>query len=152
MLETIMLTATLAVMPSDDREWAVNRPDRGAHSLVIQRAAQPPTGWESFEACVIDRESGGNPSVTNHEGSGAAGIYQFMPSWRHGLPYMVRDRLVDFGMNPKTARLVRIYLSKTYRIEHYPAAYQRIGFAEAIDRGGWRHWTGGSGCNSLVPY
>jgi muramidase (phage lysozyme) len=33
----------------------------------------------SFEACVIARESGGNPTAVNPV-SGAAGLYQFLPS------------------------------------------------------------------------
>ena len=30
-------------------------------------------------ACIIQAESGGDPTVYNHSGSGAAGLFQFMP-------------------------------------------------------------------------
>jgi resuscitation-promoting factor RpfC len=36
-------------------------------------------GMGSFQACVISRESGGNPSIVNAS-SGAGGLYQFLPS------------------------------------------------------------------------
>lgn len=40
----------------------------------------------SFQACVIARESGGNPSAVNPS-SGAGGLYQFLPSTWAGLGY-----------------------------------------------------------------
>jgi soluble lytic murein transglycosylase-like protein len=33
----------------------------------------------AFQACVIQRESGGNPAAVNPS-SGAGGLYQFLPS------------------------------------------------------------------------
>lgn len=36
-------------------------------------------GFSSFEACVISRESGGNPTAVNPT-SGAGGLFQFLPS------------------------------------------------------------------------
>jgi resuscitation-promoting factor RpfC len=47
-------------------------------------------GMSAFQACVIQRESGGNPSAVNPS-SGAGGLYQFLPStWQalghSGLP------------------------------------------------------------------
>ena len=36
-------------------------------------------GMSAFQACVIQRESGGNPSAVNPS-SGAGGLYQFLPS------------------------------------------------------------------------
>jgi LysM repeat protein len=39
-----------------------------------------------FQACVISRESGGNPRAVNPS-SGAGGIFQFLPSTWHGLGY-----------------------------------------------------------------
>jgi hypothetical protein len=33
---------------------------------------------------VIERESGGYPGIVNSQGSGAAGLLQFMPGWYHG--------------------------------------------------------------------
>jgi resuscitation-promoting factor RpfC len=40
----------------------------------------------SFQACVINRESGGNPRAVNPS-SGAGGIFQFLPQTWHGLGY-----------------------------------------------------------------
>lgn len=40
----------------------------------------------SFQACVIARESGGNPRAVNAS-SGAGGLYQFLPSTWAGLGY-----------------------------------------------------------------
>ena len=37
------------------------------------------SGGSGFQACVISRESGGNPSAVNPS-SGAGGLYQFLPS------------------------------------------------------------------------
>ncbi|MGH3300962.1 MAG: transglycosylase family protein [Streptosporangiaceae bacterium] len=36
-------------------------------------------GMAAFEACVIQRESGGNPAIVN-QSSGAGGLFQFLPS------------------------------------------------------------------------
>ncbi|MDO8308594.1 MAG: transglycosylase SLT domain-containing protein [Actinomycetota bacterium] len=135
---------------SDAREWSVQRPNRGAYSRLVALASLPPRGWEAFAACVIRRESHGNPSVLNHEGSGAAGLVQFMPDWRHGAPFIVRERLIQFGMPAKVARTVRLYLSKVHYIHKYPEVYQRIAFAEVLEDGEWRHWSGHT-CNGLRP-
>ncbi len=43
-------------------------------------------GMGSYQACVIARESGGNPSAVNAS-SGAGGLYQFLPSTWAGLGY-----------------------------------------------------------------
>ena len=43
-------------------------------------------GMGAFEACVISRESGGNPRAVN-PGSGAGGLFQFLPSTWAGLGY-----------------------------------------------------------------
>jgi resuscitation-promoting factor RpfC len=40
----------------------------------------------SFQSCVIQRESGGNPAAVNAS-SGAGGLYQFLPSTWHALGY-----------------------------------------------------------------
>jgi resuscitation-promoting factor RpfC len=40
----------------------------------------------AFEACVISRESGGNPRAVNPS-SGAGGLFQFLPSTWAGLGY-----------------------------------------------------------------
>ena len=43
-------------------------------------------GMGAFEACVISRESGGNPRAVNPS-SGAGGLFQFLPSTWAGLGY-----------------------------------------------------------------
>ncbi len=43
-------------------------------------------GMAAFEACVISRESGGNPRAVNPS-SGAGGLFQFLPSTWAGLGY-----------------------------------------------------------------
>jgi resuscitation-promoting factor RpfC len=43
-------------------------------------------GMAAFEACVISRESGGNPRAVNSS-SGAGGLFQFLPSTWAGLGY-----------------------------------------------------------------
>lgn len=163
MFESVVLTLALA-LPNDptppiakpahtvsatDREWAANRPTRGAHANTVIRAATVPHQWLSFATCVLNRESGGSldrwqsgTGALNGQGSGAAGRWQFMPNWRHGLPYMIKDRLEQFGMPHKDARKVRIYLSKLYYIHKYPGVYQDIGFNEVVERGGAYHWNG----------
>ena len=148
MIEVLIASAVLALGPADsDREWAANRPTRGAHSRVVTQAAQPPARLVRWATCVLDRESGGTfdrrqSGVGALNPSGAAGRWQFMPAWRNGLPYMIRDRLVQFGMPKKQARQVRIYLSDLHYINRYPGVYQDIGMLEVVSRGGAFHWDG----------
>lgn len=151
MLDTLLAAAVEVAYSADDREWSVARPSRSAPGAVRQ-AVTPPKGWEAFARCVEWRESKGNAGILNAQGSGAAGLFQFMPNWRHGLPYIVRERLVQFGMDKATARKVRVHLSGLKRIERYPAVYQRIAFAEVLEDGEWEHWAlAGSKCQGLVP-
>lgn len=131
------------------REWHANRPTRGSLAAVVTRAATPPPSVYSWAVCVLDRESGGTfdrrqsgAGALNTGGSGAAGRWQFMPSWRHGLPYMVKDRLIQFGMPHKQARYVRQYLSELHYIHRWPGIYQDIGMLEVVERGGSFHWDG----------
>lgn len=63
---------------------------------------------------------------------------------------MVRDRLVRFGIPAQQARDVRKYLGAR-PIHRWDGLWQDVLFVEAVDRGGWRHWSGGAGCNALVP-
>ena len=145
MLDALILTAALYAPADSDREWAANRPSRGAHTRVAVDASRVPDGWLEFAKCVERRESGGNPDAVNPS-SGAAGLYQFLPAWRSGLPYMVRDRLVRFGMPKSVARQIRMDLSAA-PIEDWHPIWQRIGFAEVIARGGDEHWyLAGSTC------
>jgi hypothetical protein len=133
----------------DGREWAVARPSRSVSAL--REASTPPPGWAEFAECVEQRESGGNPTILNRQGSGAAGLFQLMPGWRSGGPWNVRERLLKFGVPRKQAKAVREYLAAR-PIHTWPALYQRIVFAEALDDGIWKHWyLAGSRCNSLVP-
>ena len=112
-------------------------------------AARVPGPWTAFARCVEHRESQGQPGVVNNS-SGAQGLYQFMPAWNRGLPWMVAARLRANGMTRAQADRVRRYLSAR-PIHHWPATYQRIGFAAVIATpSGWRHWAGGHGCNGLA--
>lgn len=113
-------------------------------------AASFPRNLVSFASCVIDRESGGTLNDrtsgmgARNPSSSASGRWQFLNNdWNHGLPYMVRDRLVRHGMSKAQAREVRIYLQKR-PIYRWPGWYQDIGFLEVIERGGRHHWNGGS--------
>jgi len=135
------------------REWALNRPNRGdsRSATIVQRAATFPPSLVSWASCVIDRESGGNlierqsgVQALNGEGSGAQGRWQFMPPWNDGGPYMVKDRLEQFGMPHKDAKEIRIYLSSR-PIWKWNGWYQDILFIEANERGGSFHWDG-PGC------
>ena len=77
-------------------------PARARHAAPVAAAPAPAPasaqsggtvgtgGMSAFQACVIQRESGGNPSAVNPS-SGAGGLYQFLPStWQalghSGLP------------------------------------------------------------------
>lgn len=68
---------------------------REAARQAAQAAASTPTaapgqvgtsGMGAFEACVIARESGGNPAAVNPS-SGAGGLFQFLPSTWASLGY-----------------------------------------------------------------
>ena len=52
-------------------------PPAGSAASPAQAASY--SGGSGFQACVIARESGGNPSAVNPT-SGAGGLYQFLPS------------------------------------------------------------------------
>lgn len=148
MIDTLM-HAAVEVAANNDREWAVSRPSRSVSA--VRAAAEPPPGWAAFAECVERRESGGSPTAVNRS-SGAAGLFQLMPAWRTGAPYIVRERLLQFGSSRKQAKAVRVYLTGLGRIERWPALYQRIAFAEVVEDGLWRHWTlPGSRCQGLVP-
>lgn len=152
MLESLVITVALA-MPNDtsDREWAVNRPTRSVHSRVIEDAAEVPRSIRPWAECVVRRESGGTLDRiqsgvgARNPNSSASGKFQFLDnSWRRGLSFMVRDRLVEFGMPKQEAKKIRQYLGATpiYRWHGY---YQTIGFVEVVSRGGKFHWNG-PGC------
>ena len=129
-------------------DW-VDRPSRSAHASVIGEAADIPAAWETFAACVSDRESGGSYTARNPTSS-ASGRWQFLDrSWRHGLAYMVAARLKAHGMAHADAREVREYLHDT-PIAAWPGPYQDTGFIAVLLSGGQHHWNG-PGCNGLAP-
>jgi hypothetical protein len=70
--------------------------------------------------------------------------------WRSGGAWMVRDRLIRFGASRQQANAVRVYLART-PISQWSGYYQDVAAMESLERGGWRHWSGGHGCNALVP-
>lgn len=150
-LESLALTIALAV-PNDssDREWAISRPSRGTHSRVVQEAAEVPRSIRPWAECVVRRESGGTLDRiqsgvgARNPNSSASGKFQFLDnSWRRGLSFMVRDRLVEFGMPKREANKIRRYLASK-PIYQWHGYYQTIGFVEVVDGGGRHHWNGGS--------
>ena len=129
------------------------RPSRAAGSRVVAAAAVLPERWRAFGACVEARESHSNPRAVNAS-SGAAGIFQLMPNWRHGAPYVLARALKAHGASAAYARSVRLSLPE--RIERWPERYQRAVFAQVLAEGGraaaLRHWgLAGSRCDGLVP-
>ena len=145
MILAALTAAALLHLPAADHE---PQPSRAQVSRISAAASLPPKGWAAFARCVEHRESKGHASIVNRS-SGAAGLFQFMPAWRHGLPYMVAHRLHTHGMSKGQASAIRKDLSSK-PIQRWPDVYQRVGFAEVIAQGGWRHWTGGHGCNALA--
>jgi hypothetical protein len=132
------------------RAVALNRPSRGGSARIIQKAATVPPKWRGFAACVLSRESGGSLDRiqsgvgARNPNSSASGRWQFLDnSWRRGLSFMVRDRLIQFGMPKAQARQVRLYLGAR-PISQWHGYWQDIGFNEVIERGGSYHWNGGS--------
>ncbi len=77
--------AVRAAAPRRQRAWVTSSTARTAVA-----AAQPATSYRgapgSFQACVIQRESSGNPSAVNPS-SGAGGLYGFLPSTWHALGF-----------------------------------------------------------------
>lgn len=117
---------------------------------VLLSAATVPRSLRPWAACVLNRESGGTLNDrTSGQGarnpvSSASGRWQFLDtSWRSGLSFMVRDRLIRFGMPKAQAREVRLYLGAR-PISEWHGLWQDIGFLEVMARGGKHHWSGGS--------
>jgi len=118
---------------------------------AITAAAHIPAEWRPFADCVTNRESHGNPRAQNPVSS-AQGKYQFLDNaWRRGAGWNVYKRLRDAGMPRATAlpilRKLHATPIKRWREEYQDAAFV---FVILVPRG-WRHWSGGHGCNSLVP-
>lgn len=149
MIDTLMHAAL--EVATTDRDWAAARPDRSVSA--VRQAGRVPARWRAYAACVLDRESGGSLDRQQSgagavNASGAAGRWQFMPAWRRGLPYMVRDRLVRFGASKAQAHRVRLWLS-AHPIQAWPGVYQDMGAWEVMERGGALHWRlAGSPCEA----
>lgn len=126
-----------------------------AHATAA--ASQIPKRWQKFAACVSHRESHGNYRAKNRSSS-ASGRWQFLDggggpgSWRRGLSYMVRDRLIAKGMDKPTAKSIQRKLAKT-PIQKWEPWAQDAGFVAVItsdDGKGWRHWANGGRCDRLA--
>ena len=91
-----------------------------SHVSRVAPKAAPVASYSSFQACVIARESGGNPQVMN--ASGHFGLYQFsLATW------------VEYGGSPSL-------------FGHATVAYQNQVFANAMARGGKFNWAPYDGC------
>ena len=118
---------------------------------IISQASEIPRQWRPFADCVANRESHHNPRAQNPVSS-AQGKYQFLDNaWRIGAGWNVYSRLRDAGMPRREARaILRDLHSKP--IKRWAEAYQDAAFVFVIlIPRGWRHWSGGHGCNNLVP-
>ena len=118
---------------------------------IVATAGRVPAAWEPFRACVVARESKGDPRAQNPISS-AQGKYQFLDrQWRRGAAWNVYHRLRDAGMPRSQARRILTRLHAT-PIKFWREQYQDAAFAFVIlIPRGWRHWAGGHGCNTLVP-
>lgn len=101
----------------------IPRPPR-AHPPPAVPAQAPAAAAGSFEACVIARESGGNPQAYNAS-SGAGGLFQFLPSTWASLGYA--------GAYPGGAQTA-------------PASVQEQAFARLYAEAGTSPWAPYDGC------
>jgi hypothetical protein len=142
MIDALLLAATL--MTSHDMQ----HPASGTYAQVVRQAAEIPARHRSWAACVLDRESGGvlhdkqSGERAKNPHSSAQGRWQFLSAWQSGGSYMVRDRLVQFGMPKDAARHVRKWLGSR-PIAHWDGYWQDTLFNEVVERGGKHHWNGG---------
>lgn len=152
MIDTLISAAVEAATNDAPREWAAARPDRSVSA--VRQASTVPARWRAFASCVLHRESGASldrpqSGVGALNSSNHAGRWQFGVEWRHGLPYMVRDRLVRYGVGQRQATKVRVWLSG-HPIHQWPGLYQDMGAFEVLERGGSFHWKlAGSRCEGL---
>lgn len=148
MIDALLLTTALTL--TNDRILSVEQPSRGDHSSIIKEASRVPAKWQKFTRCILARESGATLERiqsgvgARNPNSSASGRFQFLDrAWREGLAFMVRDRLIQFGMPKPQARQVREYLTRQ-PIYKWHGYWQQIGYVEVIERGGAHHWSGGS--------
>ena len=142
MIENLLFAASM-IIP--------NEQPASVKARIVATAGRIPTAWEPFRACVVNRESHGNPRAQNPVSS-AQGKYQFLDNnWRRGAGWNVYSRLRDAGMPRPQARRILAKLHAT-PIKYWREQYQDAAFAFVIlIPRGWRHWSGGHGCNNLVP-
>ena len=142
MLENLLFAASMMIP---------NEQPAVASARIVATAGRIPAAWEPFRDCVVNRESHGNPRAQNPVSS-AQGKYQFLDnSWRRGAGWNVYNRLRDAGMPRPQARRILARLHET-PIKQWREEYQDAAFAFVIlIPRGWRHWSGGHGCNTLVP-
>ena len=69
----------LAATPDSDGDSDGDSAAAPAAATTTAASSGSVVPQSAFEACVIQRESGGNPTAVNPS-SGAAGLYQFLPS------------------------------------------------------------------------
>jgi hypothetical protein len=170
MIDALVMTAAMMAGPDhlgqplafDEIAWEepdinYNKPMSGGYTDDIVAAAFIPEKWRPFSKCVLGRESGGTLTKKNsgegakNPNSSASGRWQFLDSqWRSGLASMVASRLEDEGVPKKHTKGLRAHL-KARPINKWDGWFQDIGHRAVISAGGWRHWSGGNGCNSLVP-
>ena len=170
MFESMIMVAALTAGPDhlgqpltfneivwEEPDINYKKPMRGGYTEEIVAAAFIPEKWRPFSKCVLDRESGGRLTEKNSgEGaknprSSASGRWQFLDSqWRSGLASMVASRLRDEGVPAKHTKGLRAHL-ESRPINKWDGWFQDIGHRAVLAAGGWRHWSGGNGCNSLVP-
>lgn len=117
-------------------------------------AARVPKDQIAYAECVSYHESRGNYKAIG-DSSSARGRWQFLDKqWRHGLSYMVANRLVEFGM-PKSKSKKLVKNLQSISIDNWQPIYQDVAFVAALNAkykwSGWTHWAVNSKCNQLVP-
>lgn len=140
MIDALALTAALTLA------GPTVEPAEPTRRQVVAAARRFPVRWKPFAACVIRRESHGNPRAVNGS-SGAAGIAQWMPAWRHGLPFALYRRLRAVGMDH--AQATRTRKSMPHLIQRWPEWAQRAAMVQVLVEGGAAHWRlSGSPCEA----
>jgi hypothetical protein len=97
----------LAAQPAPVQQAAYHAPARHEADAVTYSGDVSTAGDGSFQACVISRESGGNPDAQN-PASSASGLYGFLSTtWEDvtGLPGPARD----YSEAQQTAAFWKLY-------------------------------------------